>query len=255
MGAGDDAARELARQLVALALTPDAQARAAARSLAQRSPGEAVGLLDALVVLGRTGWTPASAVLPAFLRALALDDGSIPHAALLRQVAALGGLVHAEALLAEGEATRVYQAEAAARADARLFSLPLGHLKARARLTRDPDELSRLAVASDPSVVREALKNPRLTEPLVVRIASRRPARPEPLDEISRSPRWGPRPAVQRALVFNPYLALPTGARLVPLLGLADLLALAADGVVHPSLREQAAKLVEASPRAGRRSD
>jgi len=120
-------------------------------------------------------------------------------------------------------------------------------LKSRARLTRNPDELSRFAVASNPAVIREVLKNPRLTEDLVVRIAARRPARPEPLEEIWKSVKWNNRPAIRKALVFNPYLPPETGAKIVPLLGRHDLRELAADSKVHLSIREMAAKLSAAS--------
>jgi hypothetical protein len=100
-------------------------------------------------------------------------------------------------------------------------------------------------------VVRNALLNPRLTEPLVVRMAARRPARPEPLVEIWSSPRWTARHAVRRALVFNPYLPPDVGAKIVPLLNSTDLAELAADSSVHPSLREQAARLLEQGPLGG----
>jgi hypothetical protein len=161
----------------------------------------------------------------------------------LQRVAALHGQAEVELLFTQGEAVREYHAEAAARADARLFSLPLGVLKSRARLTHNPDELARLAVASNPAVVREVLRNPRLTEDLVVRIAARRPARPEPLVEIWRSSRWSLRPAVRRALVFNPYLPPEVGAKLVPLLARADVELLKDSADLHPSLRALAVAL------------
>ena len=98
-----------------------------------------------------------------------------------------------------------------------LFTQPLGHLKQQARLTRDPDELARLATASDPSVVRNALINPGSPSPWWC--ASRRAARPpEPLVELWKCSHWSPRPAVRRALVFNPYLPPELGAKIVPLL-------------------------------------
>ena len=146
-------------------------------------------------------------------------------------------------MFSEGRPVMEYDTDAAARADAKLFTSPLGVLKTRARLTRNPDELSRLAVASNASVIREVLKNPRLTEALVVRIAARRPARPEPLEEIWRSPRWNMQPAVRRALVFNPYLSPEVAVKIVPLLGLPDLKELATDRNVHLSVREMAGRL------------
>jgi hypothetical protein len=106
--------------------------------------------------------------------------------------------------------------------------------------------LARLVTVSNPSVVRNALLNPRLTEALVVRMAARRPARPEPLVEIWKSSRWSSRQAVRRALVFNPYLPPEVGVKIVPLLNGSDLSELAGDTSVHPSLREQAARLLAA---------
>jgi hypothetical protein len=167
-------------------------------------------------------------------------------------VAALHGQADVELLFSEGLAVREYHVDAAARADARLFTLPLGVLKSRARLTRNPDELSRLAVASNPAVVREVLRNPRLTEDLVVRIAARRPARPEPLVEIWRSTRWSIRPAVRRALAFNPYLPPEVGVKVVSLLPRPDLELVRDNPGLHASLRELASTLLTTlSPEGG----
>jgi hypothetical protein len=219
--------------------------RAAARALGRVSEASATELLSLVIQLSRERWEPAVKVLPAFLRALEEDADAIPHLDSLRQVAALHDEPRVEQLFGQGQPVREYDFDAAARADARLFSLPLGVMKSKARLTRNPDELERLAVVSNPDVVREVLKNSRLTEALVVRIAARRPARPEPLVEIWRSTRWSLRPAIRRALAFNPYLPPEVGVKLVPLLATADLEALAVDQSVHPSLREQARALLQ----------
>ena len=220
--------------------------KACARLLGQLDPPRATELLSGVMRLSVERWAPAMRVLPAFMRALEEDHELIPHRLELQQVAAIYQQDEVAAVFSEGEAVMRYEADAAARADAKLFTLPLGVLKSRARLTRNPDELSRLAVASNAAVIREVLKNPRLTEDLVVRIAARRPARPEPLEEIWRSTRWNNRPAIRRALVFNPYLPPDTGVKIVPLLGVSDLKALAVDGQVHLAIRELAAKLIAA---------
>lgn len=218
--------------------------RAAARLLAELEPPRATELLSGVMRLSVERWEPAMRVMPAFMRALDDELAAIPNREELRQVAALYEQDDVAAVFAEGEAVMRYEADAAARADAKLFTLPLGVLKSRARLTRNPDELSRLAVASNAAVIREVLKNPRLTEDLVVRIAARRPARPEPLEEIWRSTRWNTQPAVRRALVFNPYLPPDVGVKIVPLLSRADLKALAGDGKVHLAVRELAGRLM-----------
>ncbi len=249
MTEGPDELRAIVARLDVLGGGHEVLRRAAARLLGSMDPPRATELLSGVMRLSVERWEPAMRVLPAFMRALEEDGDLIPHLASLRQVAALHEQEEVTFVFTEGEAVMEYHADAAARADAKLFTLPLGVLKSRARLTRNPDELSRLAVASNPDVIREVLKNPRLTEDLVVRIAARRPARPEPLVEIWRSPRWNNRPAIRKALVFNPYLPPETGAKIVPLLGLGDLKALAIDTKVHLSIRELAAKLSASSGR------
>ena len=218
--------------------------RAAARTLGELDAPAATELLTEVMRLSVERWEPAMRVLPAFMRALENDSDVIPHLAQLRQVATLYQQEEVSIVFTEGAPVQEYERDAAARADSRLFTLPLGVLKSRARLTRNPDELSRFAVASNAAVIREVLKNPRLTEELVVRIASRRPARPEPLEEIWRSPRWNTQPAIRRALVFNPYLPPELGVKIVPTLAQADLRELARDMQVHVSLRELAGRLM-----------
>jgi hypothetical protein len=225
--------------------------KAAARELARLDPLDANELVGHLISLARSGWEPATHVLSAFVTALAMEASHIPYADALRRLAQVQSLPMVADLFAEGPARQELDAGAAAKADARVFTQSLGHLKQQARVTRDPDVLARLVTASNPAVVRNALLNPRLTEPLVVRMAARRPARPEPLVEIWRSPRWSPRHAVRRALVFNPYLPPEVGAKIVPLLNVTDLAELSSDTSVHPSLREQAARLIQESPTGG----
>jgi len=243
--AGDEDAREVVRRLQSLGGGPEVVRKAAARLLGQLAPTAATELLREVMLLAREGFEPASDVLPAFMRALDMEAAQIPYATALRRVAALQDLEDVERLFSEAPPQREYEAEAAKRADSKLFTLPLGRLKTLARLTKNPDELARLAVASEPSVIRNVLINPRLTEEVVVRIAARRPARPEPLVEIWRSARWSVRPMVRKALVFNPYFPPDVGAKIVPLLSSADLRELAGDRAVHPAIRDQAAALVQ----------
>ncbi len=223
--------------------------KAAARTLAELDAPAATELLTDVMKLSVERWPPAMQVLPAFLHALDEDGDDIPHLAQLRQVATLYGQEEVSIVFTEGTPVLEYERDAAQRADQRLFTLPLGVLKSRARLTKNPDELSRLAVASNALVIREVLKNPRLTEELVVRIASRRPARPEPLEEIWRSPKWNTQPAIRRALVFNPYLPPEVGVKIVPTLAQTDLKELSRDTQVHVSLRELAGRLMTSARR------
>ncbi|PZR08252.1 MAG: hypothetical protein DI536_25450 [Archangium gephyra] len=249
MNEGEDEARAIVRRLDALGGGHEVLRRAAARVLGELDAPQATALLTSVMRWSVERWAPAMRVLQSFMRALDEDGDVIPHLAQLRQVAILHEQEEVGFVFTEGTPVMQYHADAAARADAKLFTLPLGVLKSRARLTKNPDELSRLAVASNAAVIREVLKNPRLTEELVVRIAARRPARPEPLEEIWRSPRWNTQPAIRRALVFNPYLPPDVGVKIVPTLSPADLRALAVDGKVHLSVRELAARLSAAAGR------
>ncbi len=244
-----DEIRQIVRRLDVLGGGHDVLRRAAARTLGELDPPRATELLSTVMKLSVERWEPAMRVLPALMRALEDDGDLIPHLATLRQVAALYEQEEVTFVFSEGRPVQEYDTDAAARADAKLFTLPLGVLKSRARLTKNPDELSRLAVASNASVIREVLKNPRLTEDLVVRIAARRPARPEPLEEIWRSPRWNRQPAVRRALVFNPYLSPEVAVKIVPLMSVIDLRQLATDRNVHLSVRELAGRLSALVPR------
>lgn len=239
-----DSARAAIKRLHALGGGEEVVRKAAARLLGSLSPTEATELLHELIALTRAGHEHARCVLPAFTRALQLEETSIPYAPEFLRVAALMEQEDVQDLLRSGRALREYDLDAARRADAKLFNQSLGYLKQQARKTTNPDELARLAVASEPTVVRNVLVNPRTTEGLVVRIAARRPARPEPLEEIWLSPKWSVNAQVRRALVFNPYLPLHLGTKIVPLLAAADLEELASAGSVHPGLREQAARLL-----------
>jgi hypothetical protein len=246
-----DQARNLALRLHGLSGSSEILRKAAAREIARFDPLDANELISHLISLARSGWEPATHVLSAFVAALGMEASQIPYAEELRRLAQVQSLPLVADLFPEGPPRQELHPGAAAKADARAFTQSLGHLKQQARLTRDPDLLARLATVSNPSVVRNALINPRLTEPLVVRMAARRPARPEPLVEIWKSPRWSARHSVRRALVFNPYLPPEVGAKIVPLLNATDLAELAADTSVHPSLREQAARLLEQGPVGG----
>lgn len=240
-------ARQTALHLASLVGGDGVTRLAAARLLSRLSPIDATELLHEMVGLVHDGFEPARVSLSAFTRALEREASQIPYAPQLRRIAHISGLPDVETMFGEGPPAQQYDEDAAKRADAKLFTQSLGHLKVQARLTRNPDQLARLAVASNPEVVRNVLINPRLTEELVVRIAARRPARPEPLVEIWHSPRWSVRPTVRRALAFNPYLPPEVGTKIVPLLSIADLKELSRDNAVHHALREQARVLLEAS--------
>lgn len=238
--------KERVRLLAAIGGGPAVLRKAISRYLGELTPADCSEFLHHVNTLARKGWTPALVVLPMMTRALEFEPDAIPQLETLRSVATLSGAGDVAALFSEGEAQREYDLDAAARADAKLFTRPLGWLKQQARLTKNPDELARLAVATNPDVVREVLRNSRMTEALVVRIASRRPARPEPLLEIWKSERWSSRPAVRRALVLNPYLPPEIGSKIVPLLSAAELDESIDSRGLHQALRDQAEVLLSA---------
>ncbi|MFZ5469946.1 MAG: hypothetical protein ACOZIN_10965 [Myxococcota bacterium] len=238
-------ARGFARRLTALSGGAELLRKAAARELGRMDPTDATDLIGGLIQLYQAGDAEAAVALAAVVSALLWDTKEIPYAKALKRLADLQELQPVSALFTAAPPQKEMHADAAARADAKLFTESLGHLKTKARLTKNPDELAKLATASDPTVVRNVLLNPRLTEPQVVRIAARRPARPEPLVEIWKSPRWSVCHAVRRALVLNPYLPPEVGSKIVPLLNAVDLDELAKNTAVHQALREQARQLLQ----------
>ncbi len=118
---------------------------------------------------------------------------------------------------------------------------------------QDRQALERLMSDPQPLVVRQLLKNPRLTEQEVIRIAARRPAHPSVLEEIYKSPRWIERYEVKVALVRNPYTPPRIGVALVNFLLRNDLVEVKNDSQLHPTLREAARELWEA--KKGRREE
>ncbi len=219
--------------------------RAVARALGRLPAEEMARLLGQLLALDRAGDEAARCVLGAAMAVLADVRLGRPLAEALAQLPPDVLREEVAGLLASGPAWRTLEETAAARADARNVPETLGMLKTKARTARDPDALERLALASNASVVRNLLLNPRLTEPSVVRLAARRPARGEPLAEVWRS-KWGALRSVRRALVFNPYLPPEVGVKVVPLLLRTDWVEVAADHGLHPSVRAEARTLLAA---------
>ncbi len=157
-------------------------------------------------------------------------------------MAAEEALLEVTSLLVSPPAARAW-AEPRDKADPRLAHLTLGHKKTMARTHRDPDLLARLAAEGEPSVVKELLRNPLLTEPFAVRIAARRPMRPATLRLLAESRRWRTRPAVMLALVRNPWAEPAVALKVLPFLPAAELGDLARDPALHPLLRATAGRL------------
>jgi hypothetical protein len=195
-----------------------------------------------LAVLVRDAARGDAAPLAAVGQAL-LAPGALPYGwtAAVYAAAAERGLLEVQILLV-APASRGGVDEPDGR-DALLDALTLGHRKAAARGQRDPDLLARLAADGDPSVVRELLQNPRLTEPLVVRIAARRPCRPETLRRVFEDRRWRVRASVRAALAKNPFLEPAVALQILPGLDQAALQEIAGDSAMNGAVRALARRL------------
>jgi hypothetical protein len=203
-------------------------------------PGLAAEAVGALVDLAAAGQPQAVAAM-----GRAIAEGHVPYGArqAIYGAAAARGLDEVAAMLL---APRPHLAwEEPRDRDPRLAALTLGHKKSLARTHRDPDLLARLAAEGEPVVVRELLRNPRLTEAFAVRLAARRPCRPETLRCLYDDRRWRTRPRVALALARNPYADTELGLKILPTLGQRELAEIAADGTVHVLLRATAERLLD----------
>lgn len=128
--------------------------------------------------------------------------------------------------------------------DEMLENLSLGERKAKARC-HDKDMLIRLLHDPNAAVVHILLRNRKVTETDVVRLAARRPNRPSVLREIALVPRWVSTPAVQRALVLNPYSPVRIPVTLLPLFSAQELHEVRKDMMAHALVREAAQALLD----------
>jgi hypothetical protein len=251
VAAAEAEALALARRLAALEEGP-IRIGAAARHLAALDPALGAAVLG-VVVRGAGGELRATAA--AVTRAIVHPSGHLSYAWLAEAYAAAAeaDLDEVTALLVSPPPRKAW-IEPRDRSDPRLAHLTLGHKKALARANRDPDLLARLAAEGEPSVVRELLANPQLTEAFVVRIAARRPCRPTTLRAICDARRWRSRTAVALAVARNPYAETALAAALLPAFGAAELRDIACDGALHPLVRALAERLAaRRTPGAARR--
>ena len=93
-------------------------------------------------------------------------------------------------------------------------------------------------------MVREVLRNPRLREWEVVAIASRRPCAGAVFQLLAASETWVQRPAVRRAMVFNPHAPTRLAVALAVLLNAPELEAVAEREQLHPALRDGAVEIL-----------
>jgi hypothetical protein len=220
---------------------------AAARELAALEATLAADVVGALVDFAAEGDPVAVAAV-----ARALDGDHVPygHRAAIYEAATARGLEEVNALLL-APAPRIAWEAPPDKPDPRLARLTLGHKKSLARTHCDPDLLARLAAEGEPVVVRELLRNPRLTEEFAVRLAARRPCRPETLRCLFEDRRWRTRPRVAAALAHNPYVETEIALKVLPALPVRNIADLAADRAVHALVRAAALRLLELRSGAG----
>ena len=217
----------------------------AARWLAERAPDQVARAFADL--LDRAPNPAVRKTLDAFTRALLWGEPGLgdERRRAIRSAAHALGLGAVAALFTEASPALTREGEdQTPHAEAGSSVLTLGHRKQQARLCTDPDRLSRLATDDDPSVIRNLLLNPRLTEARVVRIAARRPATDRVFWEIARSARWGARINVRRALALNPYAPPTLINPLLAQFAAPDLREIAASESLHPAVRDAALALL-----------
>lgn len=125
--------------------------------------------------------------------------------------------------------------------------LTLGERKSFAR---KPDRfmLDRLLRDPDPSVIRNVLGNPRITEDDVVRLAARRPNFADVIEEVIRHARWSGSERVRLAIVLNPYTPPAVAVPLVPLLLRQELQQVTEATTVPAVVRAAAVDLLQRRP-------
>ena len=127
--------------------------------------------------------------------------------------------------------------------DPEFSRLTLGDRKFMAR-GHDRNLLDRLLFDPEPSVIKNLLKNPHITEQDVIRLAARRPIPAAVLKQIQES-RWGERYRIRLSLVCNPYTPTEISVKLTGFLLKKELLMVSRDGNLHQLVRDEAQRLLE----------
>ncbi len=122
----------------------------------------------------------------------------------------------------------------------------LGRRKSLAR-TAHGDTLEKLLIDPHPDVVRELMSNPRLVEGQAVRLAARTKA-PSAVLEVLGQSKFMKSPRVRLGLATNPRCPPPLACRVLPSLKRHDLVDIAHDKRLHPSVRQSARVLLDGKP-------
>lgn len=201
-------------------------------------PEHGAGLIDFVARQARRSGEGRSVYQPLLNRAGIIEAVGPANLYDVAEAAQTLDLRGAQLALYSGTAPEsVYEAEH--EPDPLLDQLSLGHKKTLARGTRSPS-MERLLKSAAPEVVRQVLRNPRLREEEVVAIASRRPASAEVFGYLAAAPQWIARPAVQRAVVFNPYAPPSLVLCLLVCLRANELEEVHKDEKLHPEARDGA---------------
>jgi len=235
----------LATWLRRIASVEAATARLAlwAEALGAGPPAEAADLLDGAVRSAALRESTAVAAYPPLLDLPALQErvgaGRLAEILAAARAAGLNGCL----LLLEHPGPPTAPESLGPPPDPVLDTLSLGHRKTAARGRRS-SLLDRLLRDPDPRVVAEVLRNPRLREAEVLAVASRRPCPEEVFWLLLRTRSWLRFPAIQRAVVFNPYAPPRLSQGLAVLLAGPDLEAVAHEEGLHPAVRDGALQVL-----------
>ena len=124
--------------------------------------------------------------------------------------------------------------------------LTLGERKA---IARRPSRalFDKLIMDPHPSVIRNLLDNPKLTERDVIKLCAIRPNRPEILKTVALHPRWQKNYNVKLAIIKNPYTPTYVSMRIALFLLPQDLNEIAENTRLHPALRKFCKRLLTKS--------
>lgn len=119
----------------------------------------------------------------------------------------------------------------------------VGERRFHARST-DNTTLDKVGYDVNPLVIKQLLKNPRMTEANVMKIAARRPNYPDVIKEIFDNKKWISRYDIKLAIASNPYSPPNMCLSLLPFLMIKDLKRLCIDGKINQQVRKEADRLL-----------
>lgn len=125
-----------------------------------------------------------------------------------------------------------------------IFDITLGEKRSLSK-SHLKDSIDRLLYDEDPTVIRNLLANPRVTERDILKIASKRPNSPEVIKVVFESNKWLSRYIVKRALLLNPYTPTGIALGLINFMQHKDLELIASDQKLHGEIITAAKELLK----------